>query len=87
MPLVVYPVVVKTYWCYSLQKFIYNFVTIYDIATKFGIRMCPYPSSLCTKFLQLDNGFVFYDIFHTLKKPKKLSQFSKVYISETPGKI
>jgi len=43
---------------------------------------------------QLDNVFVLYNNFHTLtkrkrkiKKTKKLSQFSKVHISETPGTI
>jgi len=29
---------------------VYNFVTIYGIATKFGIRMCPYPAFWWTKF-------------------------------------
>jgi len=41
---------------------------------------------------QLDNAFVFYSNFHTLKKErkkkkKKLSQLSKVHISEAPGAI
>jgi len=42
-------------------------------------------------FKALDNAFVFYNNFHTLTKKKKktmkLSQFSKVHISETLGVI
>jgi len=33
-----------------LQIIVYNFVTIYDITTKFGIRMHLYPAFQCTKF-------------------------------------
>jgi len=39
---------------------------------------------------QSDNAFVFYNKFHTLmkrRKPKKLSQFLKVHISEMLGAI
>jgi len=39
-----------TTYCYFLQIIIYNLVTIYGIATKFGIRMHPYPDFQCTKF-------------------------------------
>jgi len=44
-------------------------VTIYDIATKFGIRMHPYPAFQFTKFQgNQNNAFVFYDNFHILRK-------------------
>jgi len=87
LPLAVNPVGVTAYWCYSLWIMVYNFVTIYVIATKFGIRMCPFSVQVSR---QLDNEFVFYSNFHTLmkrKKMKKLSQLSKVHISEKPGAI
>jgi len=58
----VYPVGVTTYWCYFLQIIIYNFVTIYGIVTKFGIRMHPYLVYQISR--QSDNAFVFYDSFH-----------------------
>jgi len=56
------------------------------------IRMC---LSVYQISRELDNAFVIYNNFHTLmkltrkksKKTKKLSQFSKVHISETPGAI
>jgi len=48
--LAVYPVDVTTYWCFFLRIIIYNFATIYGIATEFGITMCPYPAFQCTKF-------------------------------------
>jgi len=42
---------VTTYWCcFFLRIIVYNFVTIYGITTKFGIRMCLYPAFQCTKF-------------------------------------
>jgi len=47
LPLAVNPVGVTTYWCYFSRIIVYNLVTIYGIATKFGIRMHPYR---CTKF-------------------------------------
>jgi len=50
LPLEVNPVGMTTYWCYFLQIIVYNFMTIYGIATKFGIRMCLYPAFQCTKF-------------------------------------
>jgi len=40
LTLAVYPIGMTTYWCYFLQIIIYNIVTIYDITTKFCIRMC-----------------------------------------------
>jgi len=49
-PLAVNPVGVITYWCYFLRIIVYNFMTIYAITTKFGIRMCLYSAFLCTKF-------------------------------------
>jgi len=39
-----------TYWCYFSRIIVYNLVTIYGIATKFGIGMHPYPNFQCTKF-------------------------------------
>jgi len=38
------------YWCYFSRIIVYNLVTIYDITTKFGIGMHPYPDFQCTKF-------------------------------------
>jgi len=56
-----------------------------------GIRLHPYSALLCTKFQgNWIIAFVSYDNFHTLtnrKQTKKLSQFSKVYISEKFGMI
>jgi len=83
LPLAVYPVGVTIYWCYFSWIFIYNFVTIYGIATKFGIRSALIPPFNIQISKQSDNAFVFYDNFYTLtkrrKKTKKLSQFSKVH--------
>jgi len=58
-------------------------VTIYDIATKFSIRM--HHLSVYEISRQLDNAFVFYNNLNTLTKRrkikmKKLSQFSKAHI-------
>jgi len=50
LPLAVYPVGVTTHWCYFLRIIIYIVVTIYGIASKFGIRMHPYPAFQCTIF-------------------------------------
>jgi len=79
---------------FFLRIIVYNFVTIYGYATKFGIRMRLYPKFQCTEFQytrELDNVFVFYNNFHTLTKKegktKKLSQFSKAQTLETPGVI
>jgi len=47
---VVNSVGVTTYWCYFLRIIVYNFITIYAITTKFGIRMYLYPTFQCTKF-------------------------------------
>jgi len=96
LPLAVNPVGVTTYWCYFLQIIVYNFVTIYGITTKFGIRMHPYPDFQCTKFQ--DNRIMplcFIATFMTKRrkkkkkkrKTKKISQLLKVHITETPGMI
>jgi len=50
LPLAVYPVGVKTYWCYFLWIIVYNVVTVYGIATKYNITMHTYTVLLCTKF-------------------------------------
>jgi len=48
-------------------------MTIYGIATKFGIMMCPYPEIS----RQSDNAFAFCNNFHTLKKEGKIKQEKK----------
>ena len=68
-------------------------MTTYGIATKFGIGMHPYPDFQCTKFQgNRIMHLCFITTFTPLrkeeeKKTKKLSQFLKVHISETPGAI
>jgi len=90
LPLAVNPVGMTTYyWCYFLQRIVYNLVTINSITTKFGIRI--HQLSVYQISRQSDNGFVFYRNFHTLtkktktKKSKETSQLLKVDISKTPG--
>jgi len=69
-----------------------NFVRVYHILTKLGTKMSPYTTSLCTKFqVNRITCFHFMVTFTPLrkegKKEKKLSQFLKIHISETPGTI
>jgi len=91
LPLAVYLVGVTTYWCYFLGIIIYNFVTIYGIATKFGITMCPYPTF---QRIKSQGNWIILLCFTTTftpwrkeKKMRKLSQFLKIRISETLSAI
>jgi len=69
-----------------------NFVSVYRILTKLGTKMHPYTTFMCTEFR--GNQIIFFRFVVTFiprrkeeekkKKTKKLSQFLKAYISETP---
>jgi len=66
-------------------------VTIYGIATKFGIRMCPYLASQYTKF---QGNWIMLLYFMTTftpeeekRKKNEETQPILVHISETPGII
>jgi len=96
LPLAVNPVGMTTYWCYFLQINVYNFVTTYGIATKFGISMHPYPTFQCTKFQGNQIMLLCFITTFTLaqneqkierNKEKKLSLFSKVQNLEMSGVI
>jgi len=60
-----------------LQIIVYNFVTIYGITTKFGIRMRLYSFSVYQISRELDNAFVFYNNFHTLMKSRRKKEKNK----------
>jgi len=69
-----------------------NFASVYCILMKFGTKMCPYITFLCTKFQSIRITFFHFMVTLTPlrkeeKQPKKLSQYLEVDILEIPGTI
>ena len=74
----------------------YAFASVYRIPTSFGTKMRPYNPLLCTKFkgnritrlcFMIDFVSVQKKGKKIRKKMKKMSQYLKAHISETPGAI
>jgi len=70
----------NTYWCYFSRIMVYNLVTIYGIATKFGIGMHPYPDFQCTKFQgNRIMHFCFITTFTPLRKEEKNEETKPIF--------
>jgi len=87
LPLAVNPVGVTTYWCYFLRKIVYNLLWYYN---QIWYQVAALSQlSVYQISRQSDNAFtpLRKEGKKEEKKTKKLSQFLKGHISETPGAI
>jgi len=67
------------------MRFLLYWKIVYSIATKFGIKMCPYPAF---QLRHSDNAVLFYNNFHTLmKRRKKLLETQPIFKGSYLGNI
>jgi len=67
----------------SLQIIVYDFMTIYGIATKFGYKMCCHSVFQISR--QSDNAFAFYDNVRTFTKRRNSTNFRRFLSQKYPS--